>query len=165
MNRWVFILVVLTILGPMVGVGYAAPEPKQVTLESLIQREIEVTNEDGEKEVRLIEAGNAIPGDELIFTVTYTNQGGEKAENVVLVNPVPDHTEYIDGSAAGKATAITFSVDGGESYDLPGSLRVTGEDGKPRLALARDYTHLRWVRTSPLSPGQSGKVTFRVRLK
>ena len=31
-----------------------------------------------------MEAGNAIPGDALLFTITYTNQGLEPAENVVL---------------------------------------------------------------------------------
>lgn len=164
MKRWILILIILLFLAPLQGIGYAQ-EPGQVTLESMIQKEIEVVNEDGEKEVQLVEAGNAIPGDELIFTVTYTNQGAEPAENVVLVNPVPEHTEYIRESAGGKATTITFSVDGGGSYDLPDNLKVTGEDGKPRTAMAREYTHLRWVRTGPLSPGESGKVVFRVRLK
>ena len=146
------------------GIGYAQ-EPSQVTLESLIQREIEVVNEDGEKEIQLIEVGNAIPGDELIFTVTYTNQGTEPAENVVLVNPVPDHTIYLDGSAGGDTTVITFSVDEGVSYDLPGSLTVTGDDGRQRAARTEDYTHIRWARTGSLPPGLSGNVYFRVRLK
>ncbi len=164
MKRWLLILIISLTLMPLPGIGFAQ-EPGQVVLESLIQKEIEVVNEDGEKEVQLVEAGNAIPGDELIFTVTYTNQGVEPAENVVLVNPVPEHTEYIGESAGGESTAITFSVDGGGSYDLPDNLKVTGEDGKPRTAMAREYTHLRWIRNGPLSPGESGKVVFRVRLK
>lgn len=164
MKRWILILIILLFLAPLQGIGYAQ-EPGQVTLESMIQKEIEVVNEDGEKEVQLVEAGNAIPGDELIFTVTYTNQGAEPAENVVLVNPVPEHTEYIGESAGGKATTITFSVDEGGSYDLPANLTVTGEDGQPRTAQAREYTYLRWVLTGPLSPGGSGKIFFRVRLK
>jgi uncharacterized repeat protein (TIGR01451 family) len=164
MKRWLVILIISLILMPLPGIGFAQ-EPGQVVLESLIQREIEVVNADGEKEIKLVEAGNAIPGDELIFTVTYTNQGTEPAENVVLVNPVPEHTQYIDGSAGGENTAITFSVDGGGSYDLPENLMVTGEDGKSRTAQAREYTHLRWVRTGDLPPAEGGKVFFRVRLK
>jgi len=164
MKRLLIVLIISLILAPLPGNGYAQ-EPGQVTLESMIQKEIEVVNEAGEKEIQLVEVGNAIPGDELIFTVTYTNQGVELAENVVLVNPLPEQTEYIGGSADGKGTAITFSVDEGGSYDLPDKLRVVGKDGQPRTALAEEYTHIRWVRTGPLSPGKSGKVFFRVRLK
>ena len=164
MKRLLIVLIISLILAPLPGNGYAQ-EPGQVTLESMIQKEIEVVNEAGEKEIQLVEVGNAIPGDELIFTVTYTNQGVELAENVVLVNPVPENTEYTGESAGGEATAITFSVDGGGSYDLPANLTVIGEDGQRRIAQAQEYTHLRWVRTGPLSPGKSGKVFFRVRLK
>jgi uncharacterized repeat protein (TIGR01451 family) len=164
MKHWLLILIISMIIAPLPGIGYAQ-EPGQVVLKSTIHREIEVVNEDGEKEIQLVEAGNAIPGDELIFTVTYTNQGTEPAENVVLVNPVPEHTEYIGGSAGDGDATITFSVDDGSSYDLPENLTVTGEDGRPRTAQAQEYTHIRWVRTGPLSSGEGGKVVFRVRLK
>jgi uncharacterized repeat protein (TIGR01451 family) len=164
MKRLLEVLIISLIFAPPPGIGYAQ-EPGQVTLESMIQKEIEVVNEAGEKEIQLVEAGNAIPGDELIFTITYTNQGVEPAENVVLVNPLPENTEYIGGSAGGEATTITFSVDEGGSYDLPDKLRIIGEDGQQRTALVQEYTHIRWVLTGPLSPGKSGKVYFRVRLK
>lgn len=164
MKRWAFIWILLLTQAPMAGVGYAQ-EPGQVTLETVIQREIEVVGDNGEKEIKLVEVGNAIPGDELIFTITYTNVGSEPAENVVLVNPVPEHTEYIEGSAGAEAAAATFSVDSGQSYDLPGNLRVAGEDGEPRAARAQEYTHIRWVLAQPLSPGKSGNVYFRARLK
>ena len=163
MKRSILSVVVL-LLAVLHGSGFAQDQG-QVVLKSMIQREIEVVSEDGEKEIQLVEAGNAIPGDKLLFTVTYTNQGTESAENVVLVNPVPENTEYIGESVGGESTAITFSVDGGGSYDLPANLTVTGEDGQSRIAQAQEYTHLRWVRTGPLSPGKSGKVFFRVRLK
>ena len=158
------VLTMAMVLASLAGAVYAQ-EPGQVTLETLIQKEIEVITAEGKKEARLVEAGNAIPGDELLFTITYTNQGSEPAENVVLVNPVPEHTEYIGGSAGGPVEAITFSVDGGGSYDLPANLQVAGEDGKPRPALAREYTHIRWAVSESVEPGESGKVFFQVRLK
>ena len=164
MKRFVSALAVLLILGSFPGAAYAQ-EPDQVILKSVIQREIEVINEAGEKEIRLVEAGNAIPGDELILTVTYTNGGAEPAENVVLVNPVPEHTEYLDQTAAGQNTSVTFSVDGGKTYDLPENLRIMGEDGRSRMARAGEYTHIRWMRDGSLSPGESGAVFFRVRLR
>jgi uncharacterized repeat protein (TIGR01451 family) len=164
MKRCLLILIITAVLLPLQGVGYAQ-EPGQVVLESLIQREIEIVNEDGEKEIKLVEAGNAIPGDELILTVSYTNQGTELAEDVVLINPVPEHTRYIGESAGGEETVITFSVDGGSAYGLPEKLTVTGEDGRPRTAKAQDYTHIRWIRANPLSPGKDGTVFFRVMLQ
>ena len=164
MKRLILILAVLLGLAPLVGVVHAQ-EPVQVTLETLIQKEIEVVNAEGQKEKKLVEVGNAIPGDELILTIDYTNRGLESAENVVLVNPVPEHTEYIGGSAGGEGAAITFSVDGGGSFDLPGNLQVVGENGKPRPAQAQEYTHIRWAFNEPVPPGGNGKVFFRVRLK
>ena len=164
MKRLILVMVILLGLAPLMGIA-RAQEPGQVTLETVIQKEIEVINDNGEKDIKLVEAGNAIPGDELIFTVAYTNRGLEPAENVVLVNPVPEHTAYIDGSAGGEGAAISFSVDGGSSYDLPGNLLVPGEDGKPRPAQAQEYTHIRWVFSEPVPPGESGTVFFRVRLR
>jgi uncharacterized repeat protein (TIGR01451 family) len=155
------LLVILTLFAGIVH----AQDPGQVTLETVIQKEIEVITAEGKKETKLVEAGNAIPGDELLFTITYTNQGGEPAENVVLVNPVPEYTEYIGGSAGGPGAATTFSVDGGQSYDVPANLQVPGEDGKLRPALSREYTHLRWAFDAPVPPGESGDVFFRVKLK
>jgi uncharacterized repeat protein (TIGR01451 family) len=164
MKRGATVLTLFLVLLPFMGAAHAQ-EPGQVTLETVIQKEIEVITPEGEKETKLVEAGNAIPGDELIFTISYTNRGLEPAENVVVVNPIPEHTAYIGGSSEGEGAAISFSVDGGNSYDQPGNLLVPGEDGKPRPAQASEYTHIRWAFGEPVLPGGSGKVFFRVRLR
>ncbi len=152
----------LLLLPPAPG---QAQERDQVTLRSLIQKEVQVVNDKGEKETRLVEVGNAVPGDELLFTVHYTNAGTRPAENVVVINPVPDHMVYIEGSAAGEGTMATFSVDGGKTYGSPGDLTVTEVDGRTRAATAADYTHIRWAREGDLPAGGSGKVLFRARLR
>ena len=164
MNRLVLTWITLFTLLLTVGIGLAQ-EPGQIVLKSIIQKEIVVQGDDGEEETRLVEAGNAIPGDELIVTVTYTNRGDEPAENIILVNPVPEHTVYISGSAAGENTTITFSVDGGGTFDSPANLTLLGEDGLRRTARAEEYTHIRWVLNGLLAPGNSGDVLFRVRLE
>lgn len=164
MRNPVLILAVLLLLASTAASAYAQ-EPGQVVLSTVIQKEIEVVGENGETETKLVEAANAIPGDELIFTIDYVNNGTEPAVNVVLVNPVPEHTAYVADSAGGEGTAITFSVDGGETYGSPDSLVITGDDGEPRAAGPGDYTHIRWVRSGPLAPGGSGSVFFRARLK
>src|SRR4030095_1432555 len=48
---------------------------------------------------------------------------------------------YLTGSAPGASTTITYSHDGGGSYDALETVPVT---------------HIRWQRTSPMSPGGSG---------
>lgn len=164
MKKMKLISVIFLILVLTGSAGYAQ-DPGQIILQTRIQREMEVINEKGEREIRLVEAANAIPGDELLLTVTYINRGSENAQNVVLVNPVPEHTEYIDDSSGGEGTVVSFSVDGGVTYDLPVNLQVTGDDGRPRTAQAREYTHIRWTRPGTLSPTESGTVFFRVRLK
>ena len=164
MLRGAKVLTVLLALALFAGPA-RAQEQGRVTLETKIQKEIVALTPEGEKGTRLVEAANAIPGDELIITITYTNQGPEPAENVVLVNPVPEHTEYLDQSAGGEGAVITFSVDGGNSFDAPGNLVVPGEDGKPRPAQAREYTHIRWAFNEPVEPEGSGQVFFRVKLR
>ena len=163
MKRSILCAVIL-LLAVSAGPGFAQ-EQGQVVLETVIQREVEVVTDEGEKEIRLVEVANAVPGDELIFTVSYTNTGSEPASNVNIVNPIPENTTYIQDTAAGEGTAVTFSADGGSSYGLPGELKVIGPDGKQRQALLEDYTHIRWVRERALTEGEAGSVAFRVKLK
>jgi len=138
-----------------------------VELQSLAEVEIEVVNEKGEKEVRRVDAEEAtvIPGDTVIFTTTYINKGKEAADNVVIKNPVPKHMTYVDFSAEGDGTTITFSVDGGKSFDFVANLKVKDRDGRERRAVASDYTDISWVVERGLKPAGKGSVAFRARLK
>jgi len=157
--------VILTILCTL-GVTHSyAQETRGIVMESEILREVEVVNESGEKETKLVPVDKAIPGEELIFSITYANTREEPAENVVIVNPVPEHMAYVGDSAAGEETNITFSVDGGQIFDVPENLKVTDEEGKELPARPKDYTHIRWVRVKGLETDDSGKVTFRAVLK
>ena len=136
-----------------------------VKLTSAVLRQIEVENEKGEKMVELVPVDKALPGEELIIRITYTNTSAEPAENIVIVNPVPDQMSYVAGSAAGDLTVPTFSIDDGKSFDLPEKLMVEGEDGKMITAPAELYTHVRFRRIEPLDPGQTDNVSFRAVLK
>ena len=53
--------------------------------------------------------------------------------------------EYLGGSAAGKGTVVTFSIDGGKTFDAPDKLFIKGKDGKSRPAEPKEYTHIRWA--------------------
>jgi hypothetical protein len=55
---------------------------------------------------------------------------------------------------------VTYSVDGGESFDLPENLLVTGPDNTQQPADPADYTHVRWTLPDPVPPGAQGAVSF-----
>ena len=135
-----------------------------VELVTKAEREVEVV-EKGVKVKKLAPPDKMLPGDEVVYTVTYNNKTGKPAENVTVNNPVPRHTRYVDGSASGEGATITFSVDGGKTYATPDKLIVTIKDksGKDitRPAAASDYSHIRWVLKQNVAPGQNGLVRFR----
>jgi uncharacterized repeat protein (TIGR01451 family) len=160
-NVTVFILVLLVFLS---GSAFAQ-DAALVSLRSEVLREVEEVNDKGEKETRLIPAPSAMPGEVLIFRIVYTNEGGDAAENVQLTNPVPEHMVYEEGSAKGEGATVTFSVDGGLTYDVPAVLTVVDENGKTRPAEPADYTHIQWKIGEPVPPGREGVVSFRARLR
>jgi len=160
----------MTALSIAVLLLLAAPAPAQqqggIVLTSVSEVETAVQNSEGKKEVKRVDAAKAkvVPGDPVIFTVSYANTDTKPADRVVIINPVPQHTNYLDKSAEGKGAAIEFSVDGGKTYAAPEKLVVTA-DGKQRPAAASDYTHIRWTISKPLAPGAKGSVSFRAVLQ
>jgi len=91
--------------------------------------------------------------------------GSKTAAKVVITNPIPAHMQYLPASADGAGMAITFSIDGGQTYDTPERLMVVQADGTERRATPADYTHIRWARQQGLDPGVNGQVSFRARLE
>ena len=85
--------------------------------------------------------------------------------NIVINNGVPQHTRYVVGSATGANTEITFSVDGGKTYNAEDKLAVTTKDGKVRPAVADDYTNIRWSYKGDLAPAQTGALVFKAVVK
>lgn len=134
-----------------------------ITSEALMEQQ--VARPDGKLELVRVPAGKVIPGGTIIFVNSVTNNGTTAAEKIVVTNPIPEQMLYLDGSAAGQGTTITFSIDGGQSFDLPGNLKVKKSDGTMRPATAADYTHLRWVLNTPLAPRQTQHVEYRARVK
>jgi uncharacterized repeat protein (TIGR01451 family) len=147
------------------GLLLAAHAAAQVTLSNSVKKVETVLNESGEAERRLVDALSVVPGDELRYTITFTNEGGEvvDAGSIVITNPIPEATEYLDGTAFGSGTDIVFSTDG-VSFASANELMVD-EAGVEAPASARDYTIIRWVFSPELEPGETGNVSFNVRLK
>jgi uncharacterized repeat protein (TIGR01451 family) len=156
--------VVLAIASGLLLLSAFAARAQNVELTTKAEREVEVI----EKGVKVKKTGppeKVVPGDEVLYTVAYTNKTGKPAEKFAITNPVPKNTRYKDGSAAGEGADITFSVDDGKTFATPDKLTVTIKDksGKDivRPATAADYTHIRWLLKQNVAPGQSGAVRFR----
>ncbi len=157
---------ILTLLLPFTA---PAQQNEKGTIELKSVSEVEVTTKTaaGAKEVKRVDTGKArvVPGDTVVFTTTYLNSGAKPAEKVVITNPVPEHTLYLDKSAEGKGAVIDFSTDGGRNYQTADKLTVKDAQGKVRKAGAADYTHIRWSLTKPVPPGGKGSVSFKAKVK
>ena len=136
-----------------------------IDLKVIAETEMEVINEKGEKELKRVQAAKVVPGDEVIFTIYYSNVGQETAENAFITNPIPKHMLYRAGTASGAGSVITFSVDGGKTYDVPGKLKILDHRGKERPAKPSEYTHIRWTFQKPLPRVAAGQVSFRAQLE
>ncbi len=137
----------------------------QGTLEvqTTVQKEAVMTNEDGEQVTELVPAETVVPGERVIYTITFRNTGEDPADDVVITNPISEELTYVLGSAFGPGMDLQFSVDG-QSFAAADELTVV-EDGETRLATPEDYTHIRWVMQSDLSAGAQGTVRFSALLK
>jgi uncharacterized repeat protein (TIGR01451 family) len=152
---------------------FSAPQAwaqsKHIELDAKVEREIEVVDENGQKTITREQAVTVMPGEVVVYTITARNVGEEPATNVVITDPIPEHMDYT-GSVQGDRTRITFSVDGGKTYDVATALMVPIGKGKAngegeRPAKPEDYTHIRWQLNDALEPGSALSVEFHARLQ
>ncbi|NNE40762.1 MAG: DUF11 domain-containing protein [Marinicaulis sp.] len=142
----------------------AAPAWAEISAEQRIEKEIVEKGPNGEVRLARVAADTVQPGEEVIYSLSYSNKAADAAEAVVLVIPVPDEITYVEGSATGENLNILFSADGGETFVARGRLTVV-EDGRPRAAKGDEITHIKWTLASALKPSQAGEVSFRGILK
>jgi len=140
-----------------------AQEQGHLNVRTVVQKEEVMVNDAGETERRLVSTDTVVPGDDVIYTITFTNISEEIAENIVITNPISENLTYVEGSAFGPGTVIEFSVDGGETYGAADELMV-GTNGGERPADAGDFTHVRWTMQNELEAGAQGMARFRARL-
>ncbi len=134
-------------------------------VETVVEKEEVVIGDNGEQTTRLVPVARIVPGEEVVYTITFTNNSTEAAENVAITNPIPNHMLYVDDSAFGPGTEVGYSVDGGNSYASADELEIVDADGSVRRARADDYTHIRWVMRNDLQSGARGFARFRAVLQ
>lgn len=172
-NKSVFKAFVMTAISCMVGAAHAdvglkvtaetVADEQGVVISMVVYEEVEEINMVGNKITRQVDAGSVIPGDRLLYITTVKNRSQQLAENVAIVNPIPEHTTYLAASAQGNGSIVTFSVDGGKGFDTAANLTITDENGASHPALTTDYTHIRWVISSLPSKAEE-EMIFRARL-
>ena len=141
-----------------------AQEKGHLNVTTTVQKEQVTVSDTGDTETKLVPVETVIPGDRVIYTITFQNIGDEPAEDVVITNPIADSLTYVDGSAFGPGTEIQFSIDGGKNFAAREVLTVD-ENGDVRPAEANDFTHIRWVMQQQLAVGAQGMARFSAVLK
>jgi uncharacterized repeat protein (TIGR01451 family) len=111
--------------------------------------------EGGREVVRLVPADRVVPGDEVLYTLEIRNMSRVDVVAPTVVNPVPAHVQYVADSASGPGADITYSADGGATFD-------TAENIKQK---ASDYTHIRWKLRNTLKSHAVAFARFRAVVK
>ncbi len=158
---------ILCMLAFLLPAAAWAQQKGSIELKSIAQVEVTTKNAKGEKEVKHLDVAKTkvLPGDTVVFTTIYKNIGKKPAEQVVITNPVPDHMDYIGGSAEGNGAKIDFSVTKGRRYGSPAALTIRDAQGHVRKAKPNDYTTIRWTVIKPIAPGAVGRVSFKAKVQ
>jgi uncharacterized repeat protein (TIGR01451 family) len=128
-----------------------------------------VVKEGGQTITKRVVAKDVTTGTVIFYTVSFRNDGNEKATKAVIDNPIPKDTSYVPGSAYGDNEAdITFSIDKGKSYNKPSLLlyEIKESQGKTvkKVASPDVYTNIRWV-IPVIEVGKKGEVGFKAIVK
>lgn len=133
-----------------------------VQLTTRIMKEQRWLAADGAPSVRLVPAARAVPGDRLVYILTYRNGGAAPVADLVLDNPLPPSVAYRAPAAGSPAPEV--SVDGARFGPLA-TLTTRLPQGGSRAAGPDDVRHLRWRVAGPLPAGAQGQVSFNATLK
>jgi uncharacterized repeat protein (TIGR01451 family) len=136
-----------------------APGAGCIVVKTTAEVEQEVVNAKGEKSTKLVPLAKVVPGDEVIWTITANNICKVASDNVVVADPIPEHTTYVASSAIGPGSDIEYSVDG-KTFAAADKLTVL-ENGVARKARADEYRHIRWNFKNSLAPGAQAFGRFR----
>lgn len=116
---------------------------------------------DGTTQVALVPANRVVPGDHVVYVLTYRNTGAQPLADIVFANPLPRSLAY--RAPAQGSVAPELSVDG-KTYGTLASLSVR-DAGGVRAATPDDVTHIRWRLARPLAAGAQGQFAFQAVLK
>ena len=70
----------------------------ELTVQSF--QEVSVVGKDGKTVKQTVPVAKIVPGDEVIYVISWKNNGKESAKDVVVNNPVPTQVGFVAGSSA-----------------------------------------------------------------
>jgi uncharacterized repeat protein (TIGR01451 family) len=142
--------------------GDIAADPITVTAIAEVETKI---SRNGHDAVKLVPANRVVPGDQVIYTLEIRNTGAAAVPAPSVAYAVPAHMRYVADSAVGPGAEVSYSIDGGRTFDRPENLMVAGPAGQPRPADAADYTHIRWQLKNSLKGNSVAFARFRAVVK
>ena len=154
----------LLIASSMLPAAAGVPAPDPIAVKAIAEVEQPV-HERGRDANKLAAAERVVSGDAVIYTLEVRNTAAATVPAPTVTFPVPEHMIYTADSAVGPATQITYSVDGGRTFDVPENLKIAQSGGEAREATAADYTHIRWQLKNALKANSVAFVRFRARVK
>ncbi len=150
---------------PPTEIANAPPELKPSVTVTTTAEKLKTVHAPGHDRVELLPADHVVAGDEVIYTLEVRNIGASTVDAFMFTTPIPAHMAYVADSAVAPGADVSYSVDGGRSYDAPENLTVHGANGKQRPAVAADYTHIRWILRNRLKRGSMALARFHAVLR
>ena len=108
----------------------------------------------------LASADRLASGDRLILVVNWRNEGVAPVRGVAVTRSIPRGARLI----APDRTA-ELSVDGGQTWGRLEELWLPTPLGGVRRALPTDVTHIRWTIPAQISPGATGRLSYRATVR
>jgi uncharacterized repeat protein (TIGR01451 family) len=155
-----FLLVAMLALGAVAPRVHAAQAPSQKALVITAHNITAEAAQDRDAK------GMARPGDEIRYTLVFTNLTQGAVKNVQFVDPIPQGLVYVPGSAAARQAArLEYSIDGGKTYaEQPMVAVVEGGKTVQKPAPRERYTHVRWTVLESVAPGAQVTAEFRAQV-
>ena len=113
------------------------------------------------------DANALIPGDVVLYRLTFTNITDVPVRNVEFKDPLPPDLRFVGGSATAdrEDVVITYSIDGGQIYvEQPMIEEVVDGERVVRPAPPEMYTHVRWLVSGWVQPGAQVTAEFKAQL-
>jgi uncharacterized repeat protein (TIGR01451 family) len=152
--RLILLVTLATVLVPMVGAAQGQ-QPKALV--------ITAHNVTAAAQAERGAQAAAKPGDEIRYTLVFTNVTAAPVKNVQFVDPIPSGLVYVLGSASSAQPArIEYSIDGGKSYSVQPMIEAVENGQTVQHPAPRErYTHVRWTVVGSVAPG--AQVTAELR--
>ncbi len=142
-----------------------SPAFASMTARQVVEKEVVTVGPNGEETLKRLPADKVTPGETVIYSIRYKNDGAVPAADIVLIMPVPKEVAYVEGTVAGADSAsVSFSADNGATYVARGRLTIV-EGGEVRPARGDEITHIKWTLAAPVAANAEGEVSYKAELR